>query len=368
MPDEQYGVGKRSADDVIDAPKLHYLPRDPKDYNPGIALIGCGGISEYHLREYQKAGYRVLALCDRVEERAAKRRDEFYPDAEVTNDYQRILDRDDIEVIDAATHPDERLPILHDAIAAKKHILSQKPFVENIDDGETLVKAADDAGVKLAVNQNGRWAPHICYIRRAIEEGLLGDVSSVHFSLGFNHSWTADTPFNKIKHLLLYDFAIHWFDMMCCFMPGKAATRVFASIANTQTQKPAPPMLAHAAIEFDGALGTLSLNGDVQTGLEDRTYVMGAKGSAVSVGPDLLKQTVTLHLKSGRSVPSLEGDWFSNGFHGTMGELLCAIEDGREPENAAAKNLPSLALCFAAVASAEHGEPQTPGAVREMVK
>ena len=149
--------------------------------------------------------------------------------------------------------------------------------------------------------------------------------------------------------------------MICCFMAGKTATRVFASIAKTPSQKPAPPMLAHAAIEFENALGTISLNGDVQTGQEDRTYVMGTKGSAMSVGPDLLKQDVTLHLQGGRSMPALEGNWFANGFHGTMGELLCAIEEGREPENAASNNLPSLALCFAAVASAESGQPQTPG-------
>lgn len=362
MTDEpQYGVGKRSADDLVEAPQLAYLPRDPKHYNPGIGVIGCGGISEYHLREYQKAGYRVLALCDRIEERAAKRRAEFFPTADVTNDYRRILERDDIEVIDAATHPCERLPILEEAISAKKHILSQKPFVENLKDGGRLVAAAREAGVKLAVNQNGRWAPHFCYIRRAIEQGLLGDVASVHFSLGWDHSWTADTPFNEIKHLALYDFAVHWFDMICCFMAGKTATRVFASIAKTPSQKPAPPMLAHAAIEFENALGTISLNGDVQTGQEDRTYVMGTKGSAMSVGPDLLKQDVTLHLQGGRSMPALEGNWFANGFHGTMGELLCAIEEGREPENAASNNLPSLALCFAAVASAESGQPQTPG-------
>ncbi|MBZ0257616.1 Gfo/Idh/MocA family oxidoreductase [bacterium] len=366
--DAQYGVGTRSNDDQVHAPELPYLPRDPQSYSPGIGLIGCGGISEYHLREYQKAGYRVLALCDEIQERAEQRRDEFFPKADAVTDYRRIVERDDIQVIDAATHPAERVAIIDAAIAAKKNILSQKPFVEDLDVGERLVADAKSAGVQLAVNQNGRWAPHFCYIRRLLKQGDLGDVTSVHFSMGFDHSWTAETPFNEIKHLVLYDFAIHWFDMMCCLMEGKTATRVFASIAKTNKQKPAPPMLAHAAIEFDGALGTIALNGDVQTGLQDRSYVMGTKGSAMSVGPDLLKQDVTLHLEDGVSTPALEGNWFANGFHGTMGELLCAIEEGREPEHAAANNLRSLALCFAAVASAESGLPQTPGRIRKLPK
>ena len=49
-----------------------------------------------------------------------------------------------------------------------------------------------------------------------------------------------------------------------------------------------------------------------------------------------------------------------------MGELLCAIEDDREPSNSARSNLKSLALCYAAVASAECHEPIVPGSIRAM--
>ena len=47
-----------------------------------------------------------------------------------------------------------------------------------------------------------------------------------------------------------------------------------------------------------------------------------------------------------------------------MGELLCAIEEDREPRNSARNNLKSLALCFAAIASSVDGEPKVPGEVR----
>jgi hypothetical protein len=49
-----------------------------------------------------------------------------------------------------------------------------------------------------------------------------------------------------------------------------------------------------------------------------------------------------------------------------MAELLCAIEENREPSNSAENNLNSLALCFAAVESAETGKPQIPGKVRRI--
>jgi hypothetical protein len=49
-----------------------------------------------------------------------------------------------------------------------------------------------------------------------------------------------------------------------------------------------------------------------------------------------------------------------------MAELLCAIEEKRTPYNNAWDNLDSLGLCFAAVASAESGQPIKPGAVRKL--
>ena len=36
---------------------LPYRPRDPKSYRPKIGLIGCGWVTEYHLKAYTHAGY-----------------------------------------------------------------------------------------------------------------------------------------------------------------------------------------------------------------------------------------------------------------------------------------------------------------------
>ena len=60
----------------------------------------------------------------------------------------------------------------------------------------------------------------------------------------------------------------------------------------------------------------------------------------------------------GRGVarPALKGTWFNDGFAGTMGELLCAVEERREPMNSARGNLASLRLCLAAVRASRMGE------------
>ena len=94
----------------------------------------------------------------------------------------------------------------------------------------------------------------------------------------------------------------------------------------------------------------------------------GSAGALVSVGPDLGTQAVLLATEAGVARPKLEGTWFRQGFAGTMGELLCAIEDGREPLNGARGNLGSLALVFAAIASARRGVPVEPGSVRSLAE
>jgi predicted dehydrogenase len=92
-------------------------------------------------------------------------------------------------------------------------------------------------------------------------------------------------------------------------------------------------------------------------GQEDRTFVAGTAGSLVSAGPSLSEQTVTLHTEAGWAQPQLDGAWFREGFHGAMGELLCAIEEDRPPGNNARDNLHGLAACLAAVASATENKP-----------
>lgn len=65
----------------------------------------------------------------------------------------------------------------------------------------------------------------------------------------------------------------------------------------------------------------------------------------------------------GESHPALKGAWFPDGMAWAMGELLCAIEENREPENSAANNLCSIALCFAAMESARSGKMEVPGKI-----
>jgi predicted dehydrogenase len=352
----------------ISAPELPYRPQDPKSYRPGIALVGCGAIAKHHLLAYRAAGYRVVAFCDLELARAVARRDEYYPKAAVYANYSELLRQDDFDVVDITTHPAPRVQLIREALLARKHVLSQKPFVIDLDIGEELADLADQRGVLLAVNQNGRWAPHFSYIRSAVAAGLLGDVAAAHFAVHWNHSWTKGTSFEHIRHLILYDYGIHWFDMLALVMAGHKPERVSASFTRSASQPMETALFGMAQVEYEHGQASLVFDGFTPYGRWGTTAVIGDQGTIYSEGIDENHQNVRLVTAEGTASPKLAGRWFNDGFHGTMAELLRAIEEGRQPNNSARNNLKSLALCFAAIASAEKGQLMVPGKVRKIPK
>ena len=364
---DDYGLSPEKKKQQIDAPQVEYMPRWPKTYRPKIGLIGAGGISEFHLKNYRHMGLDVGAIADRTLSKAEQRKADFYPQAEVCQDYRQLLDREDIEVLDITPHPEDRLPIIREALQAGKHVLSQKPFVLDLDEGQKLVELAAEKGVKLAVNQNGRWAPHFSYMRSAVQSGLIGRPVSVDFSLQWDQTWTTGSAFEDIHHMVLYDFAVHWFDIAACFMQGQQARSVYASAVRYEEQMFRPPALASCIIDYEQAQVRMGFNAHTTLGEEDMTTVTGTKGTLRSRGPGLNEQPLMeVYTEAGEVKVPLEGSWFENGFQGTMGELLCAIDEDREPTNSAANNLESLALCFAALQSADRHQPVVPGSVRRI--
>jgi predicted dehydrogenase len=362
-PDRYALVTEKPAE--VAAPDLPYRPRDPSAYRPGIVLIGAGGIVVSHLDAYRRAGYRVLAISNPTLAKAAERRDAFFPEAKISTDHDAVLACPGVEVVDIATHPAQRVQLIEAAIDAGKHVLSQKPFVLDLDVGERLCERAAKNGVRLAINQNGRWAPHLAYMREAVKAGLIGEVIGVHVAIHWDHTWLKGTAFEQIDDLIFYDFAIHWFDFLASLI-GPHATGVYATRGFAAGQTIRPPMLAQALVTFVGGQASLVFDAHTRYGPLDTTYVAGTQGSLSSVGPNLQEQTVTLHTKAGAARPALTGSWFNDGFHGAMAELLSAIEEKREPSNNGRDNLLSLALAFAAIDSSRTGVARSIGAVRRL--
>ena len=352
--DDQYALVAAVVQE-IPAPTVDYLPPAPADSEIRIALIGCGGIASTHLATYKEAGWTVVALCDIDAARAAQRRDQFYPNATVTTDPEAIFQLKGIHAIDITTHTRHRPPLVRRALECGHNVLSQKPFVTDITTGKELVALADTTGGCLAVNQNGRFAPHFSYIREMVSAGHLGDITSIHTNIQWDHTWIKGTPFAKMRDIVLYDFAIHWFDFMSSVIPKDATLAVVAKRSAARLDLNLPPLEASVIITWSGGQATMAFNAGCVYGSGDETTIVGTRGSIRSTGPDSGSQSMTVNLPDGKAVPMLQGKWFNDGFRGTMGELLSAVEQKREPRNSAAGNLRSLMLCFAAIESANTG-------------
>lgn len=359
---DDYALVSATAAEIA-APDLPYRPPQPKGRHP-IALIGAGGISFAHLDAYRTQGWDVVAILSRDAAKARARRDEFFPDAEVMTDYAALLARDDIAVVDLTPHPAERVPLIEQALRAGKHVLSQKPFVADLDTGEALCALAKAQGVKLAVNQNGRWSPHMAWMRQAVRAGLLGEVLGIHCNLHWDHRWIRGTAFEAMEDVVLFDFGVHWFDFVTS-IAGRPAARVWAQAVRAPVTGIAPPMMATAMLDFTTAQASLVFDAATPHGPLDATYIAGSEGTLVSTGPDLGRQEVALYTADGVARPELQGTWFNDGFAGAMGALMVAIETGAEPENGARENLLSLSHAFAALQAARTGAAVIPGTARQ---
>ena len=104
----------------MEAPDLPYRPPMPRDRGVAIALVGAGGISAAHLDAYARHGLNVVAICSRDLARAEARRDAYFPNARITDDFDSLLRDPSLEVLDITTHADVRLDLMHRALQRRK--------------------------------------------------------------------------------------------------------------------------------------------------------------------------------------------------------------------------------------------------------
>ena len=332
------------------------------DAGIAIGLIGCGWIAGMQLDAYRKMGLNVVALYDRHPERAEAHAALYYPDARVYTNRGDFLRHPGLQVVDVATHVDARSETVLSCIRAGKHVLSQKPFVEDLAIGEELAAAADDAGVLLAVNQNGRWAPHFGAMLSLVEAGLIGRVVSADFQMAWPHDLVVeDKPaFSSMADLILFDFGAHWFDLLGQLAP-EGGLDVHAITAHRSGQAIEAPTQANVVVTGEDFVGSLVFRAAERFAEYGGYRVSGTRGVITQAGTSLGGQSVTLHTAEGVATIETSEDWFTHGLAGAMRALLSAISMGRTPPHAAGTALRGLQLCFAALQSARTGETVAAG-------
>lgn len=144
-----------------------------------VGIIGCGGIANSkHMPALHKLlDVEMVAFCDVIEERAAKAAREFgTPEAKVYADYKQLLKQPDIDVVHVLTPNREHSFITVDSLEAGKHVMCEKPMAKTAAEAQAMVDAARRTGKKLTIGYQNRYRPDSWYLKRACENGELGEI------------------------------------------------------------------------------------------------------------------------------------------------------------------------------------------------
>lgn len=346
----------QATDAALEASVRGALPDTSVAPDITIGLVGCGWIAGMQLEAYAAAGFTVAALTDRHAERADEYRRTYAPDAVVYETVEELLAHPGLGIVDVATHTDGRPAIIVQCMNAGLSVLSQKPFVDDLATGKRLADAAEAVGVTLAVNQNGRWAPHFATMRALVGAGLIGDVVSADFQVDWPHDLiVAEMPaFREMDDLVLFDFGAHWFDIIGTVAP-QGELVVFADSAQRPGQAIPAPMQADAIVTGEGFRAALRFRAAERFAESGSYRVSGTHGVITHTGASLGGDSVRIETDAGSATISIAEDWFSFGLAGAMREALSAIAADRAPSNCAASSLRGLEIAFAAVRSARDG-------------
>lgn len=271
-----------------------------------IALVGCGRISRNHIKAIALHHERseLVAICDTEQERldtaqqlvseAAKE----YPSAahqpEQFIGYDKLLDAiksNNLQVdLVVLTTPSGLHPA--QAIAAAElgvHVCTEKPMATRWEDGVAMVKACDNAGVKLFVVKQNRLNSTLQLVKRQVEAGRFGQLAMVAVNVFWQRpqsyydqdiwrgTWSLDggALMNQASHYIdLLDWLIGPVDSLS------------ASIATLGRKIEAEDTAAIQLRWKNGALGTMAVTMlTYPKNLEGSITILGKTGTVKIGGP-----------------------------------------------------------------------------------
>lgn len=139
-----------------------------------FGIVGLGMGANRAKVASQTPGAKLVCVCDIVEERAKKVASDL--GCEYVTDYEKMLKRDDIDVVGVLTPSGMHADFAMMAAKAGKHVFTTKPMDILVEKCDELIKTAKDTGVIMAVDFGERYGVANKRVRKAIQSGLLGKV------------------------------------------------------------------------------------------------------------------------------------------------------------------------------------------------
>ena len=299
--------------------------------------------------------------------------------AEAETDWRRLLERDDIDLIDICTPGDTHAEIAIAALDAGKHVLCEKPLANTVAEAESMAEAAERAaarGVRAMVGFTYRRVPAIALAQRLVAEGRIGEIR--HVRAQYLQDWIADAeaPLSwrldktKAGSGALGDIGAHIIDLtqfitgdrilevsgqLETFVKERPVAAEHAGLSGTPSLERGPVTVDDAAVFLGrfagGALGVfeatrfatgrknairIELNGSLGSlafDFEDMNvlHFFDAAEPAGTAGFRRILVTEPEHPYVGNWWPAGHGLGYEHGFTHQVVDLVTAIADGIDP-------------------------------------
>jgi predicted dehydrogenase len=167
----------------------------------GIGLVGYGAIGRLHALCYRMLPLaypelppvRIAAVATASEASAERARREL-GDLFTTTRLEKLLARNDVQVVDCCAPTDKHGPVALAALAANKALFCEKPLAATDSEAQAIAAAAQASGLPVGLNYHFRHCPAIEEARRLAANGLLGEVRGFHLHYSRASNLRAERP------------------------------------------------------------------------------------------------------------------------------------------------------------------------------
>ncbi|SMO41606.1 Gfo/Idh/MocA family protein [Melghirimyces algeriensis] len=171
-----------------------------------VGMVGYRLMGRAHSHAYRDVPFyfnpdvepRLQAIAGRDEESTKAAADKMGWESWET-DWRRLIEREDIDLIDIVTPNNTHADIAIAAADAGKHVFCEKPLAMSLNEAKRMLEAVNRTGVTHMICHNYRFSPAVQYAKKLIDEGRLGKI--YHMRATFLQDWLMDPEFPLIWRL-----------------------------------------------------------------------------------------------------------------------------------------------------------------------
>jgi predicted dehydrogenase len=145
-----------------------------------VGIVGCGHWGPNYIRNFSVIkGCQVKTICD-LDTNRLNFLKEIYPTLDVTTDLSYMLEDPEIKAVVVATPSASHFEVVKACLGQRKDVLCEKPLTLHIEEGEELIRLAEEKDSLLMVGHIFVFNLAINKMKYYIREGVLGQIYYMH--------------------------------------------------------------------------------------------------------------------------------------------------------------------------------------------